>query len=509
MQEAAALSAEEVRAAVRKAAMAELWRRGEVWPLLEALLDRDQLADAHAIFAGVDVQRGELPHDDYVLDISRQRGKSWLCCVIAAVLARCIPRLFIKYAAQELKSVRAIVKPTFDAILEDCPAEFQPTYDGQDNVWTWPNRSNVRAAGCNAKQYVALRGQKAHVVIKDESAFYDDYDAVNRVLAPQLQTTKGITIDASTPPETPGHPYTVVAKAAKLRGRYSHRTIYNHPRMTPEEVEAFLLKEAEKKGQSLAVFKQSTYYKREFLCQHVLEEGRAVVPEWTQAREDGTTAAQTCVVEVPRPEYFTAYSVVDPGSQDLFAALHGYWDFVNARLVVEAETILKDPSTDEAGAALVAQEKALWEEVRKEKRIDATLRFSDIDYRLVKDLGRHPYNLPFIFTEKADVEAARNNARAMLGRGQILIHPRCRVLLLTLETAIWNERRTDYVRTAQTGHADAFMALVYWVRNLQKDRNPFPRVRLERGTLVTTAPSSNTARNMADAFKGRGAKALR
>jgi hypothetical protein len=507
--EAYALTPEEVRREVRRAAMAELWRRGEVWPLLEALLDRDQLADAQAIFADVDIQAGELPRDDYVLDISRQRGKSWLCCVLVAVLARCIPRLFVKYAAQELKSVRAIVKPTFDAILEDCPPAQQPTYDGQDNVWTWPNGSNVRAAGCNNKQYVALRGQKAHIVVKDESAFYDDYDAVNRVLAPQLQTTKGFTLDASTPPETPGHPYTTVAMAAKGRGRYSHRTIYNHPRMTPEEVEGFLTKEAAKKGLSLAAFKQSTYYKREFLCQHVLEEGRALAPEWLAQQEDGSTIAAACTVEVPRPEYFTAYSVTDPGSQDLFATLHGYWDFVNARLVVEDETILKDPSTDEAGQALLEAEARLWKEAREERRIDSTLRYSDIDYRLVKDLGKAPYNLPYVFTEKTDVEAARNNCRAMLGRGQILVHPRCKVLLLTLETAIWNERRTDIVRTAQTGHADAFMALVYWVRNLQKDRNPFPRVTLQRGQLVTSAPSSNTARNMKEAFAKVGVRALK
>jgi hypothetical protein len=198
-----------------------------------------------------------------------------------------------------------------------------------------------------------------------------------------------------------------------------------------------------------------------------MEEGRALVPEWP-------AVAEACTREWVRPERFTAYTVVDPGSQDLFIGLHSFYDFVAARAVVEDETVLRDPSTDEAGEALAAGEARAWGEDLAAGRVESVLRFSDVDYRLVKDLAAAPYNMPFVFTEKSDVESARNNARAMLARGEIIIHPRCKTLLLTLETAIWNERRTDIVRTRQTGHADAFMALVYLVRNLQKTRNPFP-----------------------------------
>lgn len=479
------LTPEEAAAAARRAlqslARAELWRRREVWPLLECYLDRDQLDDARRIFEGVDIQRGELPRDDYVLDISRQRGKSWLCCVLWVVLCHCIPKFVVKYCAQQQKSVRAIVQPTVDAIVEDCPEELRPRFVSDDSKWLFSNGSNCTAAGADNGHYTALRGQRAHLVIKDEAGFYPDYDAVDRVLSPQLSTTKGITIDASTPPETPGHPYTTTAMAAKQRGRYSHRTIYNHPRMTPEEIEAFLTKEAAKKGLTLEQFKDTTYYKREFLCQHVMEEGRAVVPEWAmlavkpcEEHPEGVTIGQLATREWVRPERYTAYTVVDPGSTDLFAGLFAYYDFVAAKLIVEDEAIERDPDTDTAGEALKAGEARTWGEDLGAGKVDAVLRFCDVDRRLVKDLAQAPHNLPFVFTEKADVDAARNNCRAMLARGEIIINPRCKTLLLTLETAIWNERRTDIVRTRQTGHADAFMALVYLVRNLQKERNPFP-----------------------------------
>lgn len=453
--------------AARSAAMAELWRRREVWPLLEALLDRDQLADARAIFAGVDIQHGQLPRDDYVLDISRQRGKSWLCCVLWVVLCHCLPNFVVKYAAQEQKSVRAIVQPTVDAVVADCPQDLRPRFVSDDSKWAFSNGSNCTAAGANNKGYVSLRGQKSHMNIKDESGFYDDYDAVERVLAAQLSTTKGFSIDASTPPETPGHPYTVVAKAAKLRGRYSHRKIYNHPRMTPDEVDAFLRKEAGKKGLTLDQFKQTTYYLREFECQHVMEEGRAIVPEWAHVNQ------AEVVREHARPERYTAYHVIDPGeTRSLFVGLAGFWHFTDGVLVVERETVLRYPDDAEAGEALVKTEKENWAEDMALGRVETVLRRSDVSPSLLKCLGKDPYNLPFQATEKDNADAALGAMRSAISAGQIIINPRCTTLLLTLETGIWNVGRTGWHFTERTGHADAIAALVYMWRNVQKQRNP-------------------------------------
>jgi len=474
---------------LRRVAMAQLWRRKEIWPLLEALLDRDQYADAQAIFAGVDIQKGELPKDDYVLDISRQRGKSWLCCVLWVVLCHCLPGFVAKYCAQEQKSVRAIVQPTVDAIIETCPRELRPRFVSDDSKWVFPNGSNCTAAGADNKQYKALRGQKSHFNIKDEAGFYDDYDAVDRVLAPQTQTTKGFGIDASTPPETPGHPYTVVAVAARLRGRYSHRKIYNHPRMTPEEVEAFLKKEASKKGLTLEAFKKTTYYLREFECQHVMEEGRAIVPEWAHVNREEV------VREHARPPRYTAYHVLDPGqTKSLFVGLAGFWHFTDGVLVVERETVLRYPDDGEAGEALVETERLNWKEDKAAGAIDEIIRRSDVDPALLKFLAKEPYSLPFQHTEKHNAEAALSNMRTALAKGQIIIHPRCTTLLLTLETGIWNNARSGWEHNDRTGHADAIAALMYMWRNVQKERNPGMH-HTPRGNVAPVGTSS-LARNL-------------
>lgn len=464
---------------LRDEAVGELWRRGDVWLLWEVLLDRDQFADLKKIFEGVDVQAGNLPSDDFVLDISRQRGKSWLCCAIAAVLCRCIPKLFVKYVAQEQKSVRAIVAPTLEALLTNCPDDLKPTFNQMDNVWLWPNGSNMRAAGADGQQYKALRGQRSHLNIKDEAGFYDDYDAVERVLAPQTQTTKGFAIDASTPPESPGHPYTKVAMAARARGRYSHRTIYNHPRMTPAQVDAFLAKEATKKGQSLEEFKASSYFKREYLCEHVIEEDRAIIPEWMKV--DATN-----VLEVPRPQLFDAYASHDVGFRDGMGVLWGFWDFYWARLVIEDELLLFGARTGQVADAVKEKEATLYPSTGPRPNLESRKRADGKawePYLRVMDTGglgeliRNEYaaehGLSFMPTAKDELEMQVNRLREMTGNGKLFIHPRCKLLRQQLLTGLWNKNRTDFAR-GENGHADLIACLIYLARNVRRERNPFP-----------------------------------
>jgi hypothetical protein len=55
----------------------------------------------------------------------------------------------------------------------------------------------------------------------------------------------------------------------------------------------------------------------------------------------------------------------------------------------------------------------------------------------------------------------------------LVIHPRCAELIQQLETTIWNNQRTSYERN-KYGHGDLLDALVYLVRNIDRNRNPYP-----------------------------------
>lgn len=284
-------------------AKAELWRRRKVWPLLELYLDRDQLADARSFFQGGDVDAGRLPSDDWCDDISRQRGKSWKWTVISVVWAHCHPGQQIKYLAQFGSSVRGIIAPTISLLIEDMPREFRPKSDApeaieQDKVdhkWHFPHpgkaESCIHAAGANNKHYKALRGPRAHLLIQDECAFYDDFPEVQGALRPMLITTRGACVYATTPPVTPAHPYEAYCASLKTAGRYIHRTIHGHPRKSVKDIDEDLEREARLKGMTLQQFRKTTYYRREYLCMHVLEESRAVCPEWNACLDDDNPEA--------------------------------------------------------------------------------------------------------------------------------------------------------------------------------------------------------------------------
>lgn len=488
--------AADLHSAARKAALASLWQRRKVWPLLEVYLDRDQLADARRIFEGVDIQSGQLPPDDFCLDISRQRGKSWLCCVVATVLCHCLRGFLVNYASMEQKNVRSIVQPTMDALLADCPAELRPSFNAMDNVWEWREQgSRIRAFGCNNKHYVSGRGPRAHLNVWDECGFYDEYDAVEAVLTPQLQTTRGFSIRASSPPETPAHPHTRFVETMKGKGRHSHRTIYGHPRMSPEEVDAFLRKEAGKRGLTLEQFKQTSYYRREYLAMHIVEVSRAVCPEWSfDASElgEGKTLGDLLYVEVPRPPFCDWYDSLDIGfTRDPSAWLGAYWDWDNARLVVEDESEpMRQFRAETIGETIIARRRALWPaSERPPTPVDAR-RSPDGSYWMphlsvgdgsgngaekLKELHEYNQGLDFAHAEKPDLEARVNRVRGLVAQQKLWVHPRCKTLRKQLATGLWADKlKSDFERTEE-GHLDHFAALVDLVHAIDRQRCPIPQ----------------------------------
>jgi hypothetical protein len=255
----------------------------------------------------------------------------------------------------------------------------------------------------------------------------------------------------------------------------------------------------------------------------VRDRTNALVPEWTPEVE------ALSVAEVARPRYFLPHVVGDLGSRDLTAWLFGYPHFEQDWLVVEDELVKRDPSTHEMAVGLLEKAVGLWgrqfagdgadvdelldlvgrlggsPDAKKQQRLERLLgrvfgnfrpRFrSDVDWRLVQDLK--PYGIQLLPTPKDDSLGARNRARGRIGRGGVRIHPRCQVLLRTLKTALWNQKRTDFARNDEIGHADAWAALIYFNRNAAFEENPQPKsepVVVGRGILPPTGKKELPAR---------------
>lgn len=509
----------DVLEAARKEARAQLWRNRKVWPLLELYLDAHQLEDIRAFMQGGDAERGCLPNADWADDISRQRGKSWKWTVFAVVWCHCHPGQQVKYLAQYGTSVRGIIAPTIAGLLEDMPAEYRPRHKGPeaidedkvDHKWRFPHglraESCLHAAGANNQHFKALRGPRAHLLIQDECGFYDDFPEVQAALRPMLITTLGPCVYATTPPASPAHPYTATMQALKSEGRYVHRTIHGHPRLTAEQVQGILRKEASNKGLALEQFKRSTYYRREFLCLHVTEETRAVVPEWNEVLEEdgapeGLTLADKLVREVPRPRLYDTYTSADFGfTRHPSAVLFAEWYFELGLLVVVDETPpLYRTRTDKLALAYREKCRALWPVDGESPFLEAQPAPPDVDpktgdvrdpggfwlpWRAIGDKGGRgaevltelskEHALHWTGAEKEnDLEVMVNDTRRLVGQGKLVVHPRCTHLRHQLATGLWADRQKADFAEDSTGHLDHLAALVYLVRAVDRQRNPYP-----------------------------------
>lgn len=207
----------------------------------------------------------------------------------------------------------------------------------------------------------------------------------------------------------------------------------------------------------------------------VVDREQLICKEWTPE-----TAAACTSSDDSMPAYFCAYAAMDPGghskevARDLFAALWGYLDFHAGVLVVTDEWAMRNPATSDVGNAAVAAEARRFGAARREGRVTNTIRVTDLDGRLVNDLKARPYQLAFQHTEKTEASVWERRLRTAIAQHKVHVHARCTRLLKTLRYARWNDNRTDYERTLETGHADLWKALVYMFRSVAWQTNPFP-----------------------------------
>lgn len=460
-------------------AKAKAWEMGEPW----FLLDPNQMAQHRALWASP---------DEYVACISRQSGKSWWAVVECVALALRRPGASIKYAASTQKAVRAIIEPLLREILTSCPAHLQPAYNEQRGVWTWPNGSELTVAGVDGGHYENLRGTKAHLIVRDEAAFFaaSDWDSIDAALGPQLLTTGGMSLMISTPPENPAHPFRQRFLAAQSAGRGIKRTLYDHPRLTEQERERFIQREASARGMSAEDFRASTYFRREYLCEFVTEESRAAIPGWNEERH------RALVVERQRPAHFDGYMGLDFGLGDPHGVLLGYLDFVRSVFVVEYEWTKAQANTKVLADEIKALElKAfgstlfegtlygakdwgqdlpdlLKQAVSERAPRQPYLRIGDNDPLVIADLIQL-HGVAVLPTRKDNKALAMNEVDMLIRAGRIEIHPRCTNLIRQLYTGVWNKARTDWERTP-TDHFDLGDCLAYIVRNVRWHKDPRP-----------------------------------
>lgn len=446
---------------LRQDTWGELWRKGNI---------RDWYLKPK--------QKGVLEflrtHEDPFFEASRRYGKT------TTILSYCIeesilrPGIITRWCEPWKNQCREIVMTEMDQIQSHIPLRYRFKWSGTDSFYRceW-NDSRIYLRGVNEDRGESARGTKAHIVVADElGSWREPKYVLDEVLGPQLLTTNGKLIRTGTPPRNFTHLFYELKDQAQLAGTFIQRLIHD------QEIASW---EAVEKAIARAGGWDSPAVRREYLCEKVVDKNFAIIPEWDDKY----------IRDTPRDEFFPfylKYSGLDIGVRHLTVALHAYYDFRRAKLVVLDEVMLRGPemTTELLAEKCRAKETehfgVKWEQEIREGRTRWRIvaphtfrmrRVSDIDLLLIQDLSKL-HGLYFEATDKGELEEMVNEVRMWVGAGKVEVHPRCQILIDTLRYALWDEDRKKWEESERLGHFDALAALMYLLRNVDTRTNPIP-----------------------------------
>jgi hypothetical protein len=415
-----------------------------------------------------DIFLAAAPNSILVWLLARQTGKSYCLTVIACEQALKKPKSIIKLLTDTKLHVESIFIPLFDHVLEDCPEHLKPHYHKNKYVYMFPNGSQIQLAGSDNGHYERLRGQKTDLVLVDEAGFCSKLnDIVKSVLLPTTTHTGGKIILASTPSEDPYHEFNGFIEEAELNGNLVKKTIYENPLLKKEQIDNII-------KQMGGV--TNTKFRREYLVEIIRDETNVVFPEFNDERQG------RIVSEWDKPVHYDAYVGMDlGGTKDLTAIIYMYYDFINDKVVVEDEIIVDHSkmTIPELTAAAVAKEIELYTNILTNEFNEPKMRVSDINEIATQEIYRQSENkLYFRKAQKDDKKMAVNMLRTLIQQEKLVINPKCETLIRHLGNCKWKRSRSSDVtvfgRSPDNGHYDAVDALIYGIRSINFQRNPYP-----------------------------------
>lgn len=418
-----------------------------------------------------------------VVACSRGWGKSYALLTIAIELCLKKPNAIVKYLAPTAKDLKNIVLPNFRQIMEDCPKDIRDSikYKAQDGKIVFElNGSEIHLAGAEKGNAEKVRGVTADLCIVDEAGFCDDLDyIVKSILFPAITRGSGTKdkkiLMASTPSKTNDHHFIQYMKDYEFKNKLINYTVYDNPRLLEAaqddgypDVKSYVENVI---AAQYADGINSTAFKREYLCEIVTEESDAVIPEFSQK-----DVQAKCVRAWEKPGHYDAYVSMDIGYKDLTVVLFAYYDFQNAKLVIDDELSLSGIKmlTDNLADEIKKKEASNFVNKYTDELQKPYLRVADNNNPiLIQDLSIK-HGITFKLTDKDDKDAALNNLRMLIKTGRVIINPRCTTTISHLKGATWNRARTSYARSPDHGHYDAVDAMSYLCRNVNFNKNPIP-----------------------------------
>ena len=410
--------------------------------------------------------RAVLKSDDtslnsYVLDISRQFGKSFIMFMIA--VEECIrhPKSTQVYVAPLKSQVNEIINGnTFGVLFATCPKHLVPTH--KDSALYFPNGSRIRLAGSDNKNYESLRGGRAHNIFLDEAGFISDLTTgVLPAVVPMTKTTGGKVIFASTPPEQLDHDYYEVLREHDEDGHISTFTIWDDKSLTEKELEK-IIKHC--KG------KETTTFKREYECKRIAEASKQVLPELSKE-----VAASILINSDYRKDelykFHMKYVVADWGGRDKTAILFSHYNHRTGKQIIEDHLDLQGEQISSARIAKEVKDKVkeLWGEPQNCRY------YCDNNNIIIQNAMIIEHRLPFVATSKGRLQEMVQKVRDWIYDGRIEFDAPAEFALKSAMSAFWT-KQGEFAQSKTFGHFDHVAALVYLIRNTDTTTDPVPNL---------------------------------
>ncbi|MCU0646680.1 MAG: hypothetical protein MUF00_01680 [Gemmatimonadaceae bacterium] len=397
----------------------------------------------------------------FVESMSRRWGKSWKNGAVGVRGALRKPDAIVLYATPTQKMARTIVEPHLRQILADAPLSMRPSYSRQEGVWRFPNGSEIRLAGCDNGNAERLRGAACDLFIVDEAGFVDDLEyVVQDILLPQTLTTNGRGLLSSTPSRSPEHAFVSrYMLDAEADGSLYHATIHDAPHISAETIAEYC---AECGGE------ESTTWQREYLARAIVDETRAIVPEFFRHRSD-------VVVDIEAPRYCYRYTVADFGYNDLTVVGFFEHHFTEDVLYQRDELVFRNQGSHVIAPAVAEREAALWGRAPDARFGDpnASKSHGEESEITLGDLAEL-HGQVWAPVRRDKLTAGVNALRVAIAGGRRAWHPRCTTTIAHLAGGVWNAHRTSFERSGEHGHFDAVAMSVYSEREIDRSRNPYP-----------------------------------
>jgi phage terminase large subunit len=402
---------------------------------------------------------------------SRRLGKSYLMCILA--LEQCLKHSgsIVKFVFPKQKDGKRNIFPLMKNILEDCPKEIYPRFLIAEKAIQFHNGSEIQFSGCDNGNIDGIRGGFSHLNIVDEASYCDDLVyAIRSVLSPTTKTTGGRTVLVSTPCLDPNHEFIQsFVLPYEAEKRIKKFTLYDNPNFTPEIIEEIL--------SDFPAREKDPMFQAEYLCQITRDQDKAILPSFSPQIEEVIITDK-----FTRPVFYDAYVGMDIGSVDLTAVIFGYYDYLNATLVIEDELIFsKDVNTKTVSEEIKNKESELWINPIDHSPIPPYMRIADNSNLIMLTDMQRDHGLTFLPTRKDNREAAINSLDVAISQEKVIIHPRCEHTIYHMKFAEWNKTRTIFKQLKDSpsgkikgGHADCLAALIYLHRNIIKSKNPYP-----------------------------------